>query len=190
MILTVFGSSAPQSGSPLYEACLNLGRLAARSGWSVATGGYMGVMEAISRGAAESGGHVIGVTCDELNSLRPEGANPWVSEVRNFTTLKDRLWHLVEICDAAIAMPGGIGTLAEIAVMWNSVGINSIPAKPLVLVGDGWRKVMDVLNQEQTGYMRTEDLQWIDYVPDAVTAFNKIADYAHTKPMKAGIKNG
>jgi uncharacterized protein (TIGR00730 family) len=181
MILTVFGGSSPQPDSPLYEICRDLGRMAAQAGWTVATGGYMGVMEAVSRGAAESGGHVIGVTCDELNNLRPVGANPWVTEVRNFPSLKDRLWHLVEICDGAIAMPGGIGTLAEITVMWNSIGINSIPPKPLVLVGDGWANIINALNQEQSSYMRADDLKWIKFLPDAPSAFQQIADYTTTK---------
>lgn len=181
MILTVFGGSSPQPGSPVYESCRHLGKIAAQAGWTVATGGYMGVMEAISRGAAENGGHVIGVTCDELNNLRPSGANEWVTEVRNFPSLKDRLWHLVEICDGAIAMPGGIGTLAEITVMWNSIGINSIPPKPLILVGDGWSNIINTLNKEQSSYMRADDLKWIHFSSDAISAFNQIADYTLTK---------
>jgi len=189
MILTVFGGSAPQPDDPVYEACRNLGKIAAQAGWTVATGGYMGVMEAISRGAAENGGHVIGVTCDELNSLRPSGANAWVTEVRNFPTLKDRLWHLVEICDGAIAMPGGIGTLAEIAVMWNGIGINSIPPKPLVLVGDGWSKTINTLNKEQSSYMRVDDLKWIHFSNDALSAFTQIAEYIQTKKSNNESRN-
>ena len=49
-----------------YAEALALGELLAQRGHTVLTGGYMGTMEAVSDGAAAAGGHVIGVTCDEI----------------------------------------------------------------------------------------------------------------------------
>ena len=71
----------PQPGQPAYLEALHLGELLAKAGHEVVTGGYMGVMEAVSRGAAEAGGNVIGVTCKDIENWRPIDPNRWVTEL-------------------------------------------------------------------------------------------------------------
>ena len=143
MNVTIFGGSQPQPGSPAYLEAFELGKLLAMDGHTVVTGGYMGTMEAASRGANEAGGHVIGVTCADIEAWRGTYANVWVKEERRFATLQERLNELIRICEAAIALPGGPGTLAEVALTWNLMIIDSIPRKPLILIGDGWKNVME-----------------------------------------------
>jgi len=143
MNVTVFGGSQPKEGDVSYAEAYELGKLLAKQGHSVLTGGYIGSMEAVSRGAAEAGGHVIGVTCADIEAWRPVRPNAWVQEERRFATLQERLNELVLACDAAIALPGGPGTLTEIALTWNLMIVNSMPAKPLILTGAGWRSVME-----------------------------------------------
>jgi predicted Rossmann-fold nucleotide-binding protein len=99
-------------------------------------------MEAVSRGAAEAGGRVVGVTCEEIESWRPVRANPWVQEERRFATIRQRLFALIDGCDAALALPGGIGTLAEVSVMWSHMQTGTIKARPLVLIGPGWQETI------------------------------------------------
>ncbi len=62
MIIAVYGSARPAAGEALYEDARRLGALLAQQGHTVMTGGYCGMMEAVSRGAAEAGGSTIGVT--------------------------------------------------------------------------------------------------------------------------------
>jgi len=145
MNITVFGSSSPSAGDPAYEEARRLGELLARAGYWVLTGGYMGTMEAVSRGAAEAGGHTVGVTCDQIEAWRQAKANAWVREERRYASLRERLYTLIESCDAALALPGGVGTLAEISVMWSQMQTSSMPARPLVLIGRGWRRVFETL---------------------------------------------
>ena len=78
--ISVFGGSNPKPGSEAYQDAYELGTLLGQAGLTVLTGGYMGTMEATSRGANEAGGHVIGVTCDEIETFRPVGPNPWITE--------------------------------------------------------------------------------------------------------------
>jgi uncharacterized protein (TIGR00730 family) len=139
MNITVFGGSQTQPEDMLYQEAHRLGYLLGSNGHTVLTGGYIGVMEAVSQGAAEAGGHVIGITCDEIEAWRPIGPNKWVQEERRYPTLKERLFALIEGCDAALAMPGGIGTLAEVAMMWSQMQSNAIHSRPLILIGPGWR---------------------------------------------------
>jgi len=141
--ITVFGGSYPKAGDTAYTEAYELGKLLAEAGHSVLTGGYIGTMEAVSRGANEAGGHVIGVTCADIEAWRGIRANAWVQEERRFATLQERLNELVLACDAAIALPGGPGTLTEIALTWNLMIVSSIPPKPLILTGAGWKAVME-----------------------------------------------
>ena len=141
-MISVFGSSAPRPGSADYESARDLGKRLAEAGYVVQTGGYSGVMEAASRGAAEAGGHVIGVTCAQIEAFRPLGPNEWVKEEVRKETLRERVLHLVEHCDAIIILPGGIGTLSELALAWSLVQVGDIPPKPLIPVGGLWQRTL------------------------------------------------
>ena len=143
MNISVFGGSQPREGDPAYEEAMLLGWLLAQRGHTVLTGGYIGTMEAVSRGAAEAGGHVVGVTCDDIEAWRAVKPNAWVKEERRFPTLNERLAELVRNCEAAIALSGGPGTLTEVALAWNLMIVRSMPVKPLILVGAGWRSVLE-----------------------------------------------
>jgi len=164
--ITIFGGSHPQPGSPAYAEAYELGKLLAQAGHTVLTGGYIGTMEAVSRGANEAGGHVIGVTCTDIETWRGTQANAWVKEERRFPTLEGRLIELVRACDAAIALPGGPGTLTEIALTWNLMIVHSMPVKPLVLTGAGWRSVFDRFFDEFHTYMPINQREYIQFAPD------------------------
>ena len=137
-IVTVYGSSSPKEGSLDYEQARALGRLLAQQGYVVATGGYSGTMEGASRGAKEAGGHVIGVTTSLFDKARPT-ANPYVDEEIKLPTLFQRLHYLVTLADAWVALPGGIGTLSEVALTWSLMQTGELRHGPFVLVGEMWR---------------------------------------------------
>jgi len=171
MVVTVFGASKTRPGETLYAEAMLLGKKLAESGFSVATGGYIGTMEAVSRGAAEAGGHVIGVTCAEIESFRSNGANAWVKEEQKQDTLVQRLDALISQCDAALALPGGVGTLTEILVMWNRLVIHSIPPRPIILIGPAWKETISAFFEQQGSYISENDTLCILFasnVSDAV----------------------
>lgn len=180
MNITVFGSSKPKPGEPDYLQAMHLGELIARAGHTVLTGGYIGTMEAVSRGAAEAGGHVIGVTCAEIERWRTTSANPWVKEERRFETLNERLNELVTACDAAIALPGGPGTLTEITLFWNLLIIDALPPRPLVLISAGWRKVFETYLENMGDYVMTGDGRWLLYADTVETALKLATDHKDT----------
>jgi uncharacterized protein (TIGR00730 family) len=168
--ISVFGGAAPKPGSPAYQEAYELGKLLGTAGMTVLTGGYTGTMEAASRGASEAGGHVIGVTSDEIEAWRPIAHNTWVAEEWRCRTLQERLNTLVEKCDAAFALPGGIGTLLEIALTWNQLVIEIFEPKPLILIGQGWQKVIEMLYAELGEYVSINDRQFLAFAPDAKSA--------------------
>lgn len=153
MNVAIFGGATPQNEGASYEDALRLGRRLAQAGHVVLTGGYIGTMEAASRGAAEAGGHVIGVTCQEIETWRKVKPNAWVLEEWRFPSLHERLLAIIDGCDAAIALPGGVGTLLEIAMMWNRMIIDAMPLRPLILVGPEWRETISAFYAAQGGYV-------------------------------------
>jgi uncharacterized protein (TIGR00725 family) len=147
-----------------------LGQLLGEAGYIVLTGGYMGTMEAVSRGASETGVHVIGVTCSEIESWRKAALNPYVIEELRVLTLRERIYALIEGSDACLALPGGPGTLAEIALTWNHLVIQAIQPRPLILIGEGWRATFDILFQEMDAFIPAYQRKWILFAQDAASA--------------------
>jgi uncharacterized protein (TIGR00730 family) len=170
MKVSVFGGSQPKEDSSAYAEARELGRLLAERGHIVLTGGYIGVMEAVSRGAREAGGHVIGVTCEDIEAWRPIKANAWVVEEIRVKTLIERLHTLIHESDAALALPGGAGTLAEISVMWNLMIVESLHRRPLILIGDGWQSVFDQFFQGFDTYMPVHQREILRFAKDIQTA--------------------
>jgi predicted Rossmann-fold nucleotide-binding protein len=84
--------------------------------------------------------------------------------------LIERLQHLVESCDAAIALPGGPGTLTEIALTWNLMIVESLPRRPLILVGEGWQSVFDQFLQSLDEYIPARQREFITFAKDVQTA--------------------
>jgi uncharacterized protein (TIGR00730 family) len=174
MNITVFGGAQPKEGTSAYEEARELGGLLARRGHAVLTGGYMGTMEAVSRGASEAGGHVIGVTCIDIEEWRGASLNQWVKEEIRRQSLIERLKALIEGCDAAIALPGGAGTLTEISLTWNLMIVESLPRRPLILVGSGWQSTFDQFFKEFESYMPLRQRELLYFAKDVKTAVNKL----------------
>ena len=172
--ITIFGGSEPKPGQLSYEEAFRLGRLLALSGYTVVTGGYIGTMEAASRGAAEAGGHVIGVTCDEIEVYRRTGPNPWVKEEIRYSTLRERIFSLIQLSDAALALPGGPGTLAEVSMMWNHLLIKAIAPRPLILIGSGWQETMNLFVHSFASYIQNGHEHLLQFVPDVDTAVERL----------------
>src|ERR1700680_5236572 len=100
-IVTVFGSSRPREGDADYEEARILGRALAKHGFTVCSGGYGGVMEAVSRGAKEAGGSTLAVTANFFRAR----ANQWIDEEIRGDTWQDRLFALIDNADCFLVCP-------------------------------------------------------------------------------------
>lgn len=138
-IVTVFGSSRPRAGDAHYAEAHALGLELAAKGFTVCSGGYGGVMEAVSRGAKEGGGKTLGVTAKSFRAH----VNKWVDEEIPVGGWKERLFELIKRGDGFVACPGGTGTLAELAVVWEMLNKGVMARKPFVALGDFWRQVIE-----------------------------------------------
>ena len=169
-IVAVFGSSGTTPAEPDWADGVRCGRLLAESGLGVATGGYGGLMEAVSEGAADNGVRVIGVTAPSVFPDR-DSVNRHVTEVIETDTLTERVHHLLAVSDAAIVLPGSIGTLTELVAAWNSAFVTRFSGerpKPLAVVGPKWAGII----RDLTRSLETDDTLVIcaPHVDDAVSA--------------------
>jgi uncharacterized protein (TIGR00730 family) len=184
MNIAVFGGAHSKPGDEAFQQGILLGEWIAQNGHTVLTGGYMGIMEAVSQGAAEKGGHVIGVTCEELENWRQTHANRWVKEEWKLPTLRERLWALLEKSDLGIAMPGGAGTLAEISMLWNHQIIGILPSSPIILIGEGWRKMFKVFFEESSIYIAERDCSHLQFAENLQKAIQIANGYIQSKTVK------
>ena len=148
--ITVFGNSTALPSSASYAEGIRFGRRLAEAGYVVATGGYGGLMEAVSRGAQEAGGHTIGVTVPTVFPDR-DGANVHVSEEQQAASLMDRIGTMIEESDGVIALEGSIGTFTELMAAWNLAYVAQFSGKspkPVIAIGSGWAKLIEKLAAE------------------------------------------
>jgi uncharacterized protein (TIGR00730 family) len=167
-VVTVFGSSLPGEASQTYAEARLLGKLLAEAGFAVCNGGYRGLMEASARGAREAGGHTIGVTCEIWTSK----ANPWIVEDVRTNSFPERIMTLIERGDAYVVLPGGTGTLAELALVWEMMNKASLSktvggSKPLLVMSPYWQPVIACLEQE--GQLNSACPHWKSPAMEIVT---------------------
>jgi uncharacterized protein (TIGR00730 family) len=148
-IVTVFGSSRPREGEPDYEEARVLGRALAKHGFAVCSGGYGGVMEAVSRGAKEAGGKTYGVTAEFFTAAK---LNSWIDTEVRMKTWDERLFELIRLADGFVACKGGTGTLVELAVVWEMLNKSVITGKPVAVLGDFWQPVLDRVREVELGH--------------------------------------
>src|SRR5438067_10301409 len=148
IIVTVFGSSRPCEGDPDYEEALGLSRALAKDGFAVCSGGYAGVMEAVSRGAKEAGGKTYGVTAAFFKSAK---LNRWVDVEIRKETWEERLFELIRMGHGFVACKGGTGTLVELAVVWEMLNKSVMPSKPFAVLGEFWHPILDRVREVELG---------------------------------------
>ena len=141
--ISVFGGRHPRPGDREYAQAVSLGSLLAAGGYQVMSGGYSGVMEAVSRGAREAGGTSIGVTMEIFGNLPP---NPYLTREIRTRDFFERLAVLTSKADGFIALRGGMGTLTEIGLIWNMLQTNTTRPKPVILIGDFWVPLLQGLS--------------------------------------------
>lgn len=158
--ITIFGTSKAKPGDAVFTMAEELGRRLAENGFVIANGGYGGTMLAAAKGAAEAGGKVIGVTC---TAFKRGKANDYVTEEISTDCLEKRLAKLIELGDAFVVLPGGTGTLLELADVWEHKNKGFANAdKPIILIGAFWQPLL--------GMMAAADADSVLHVECAETA--------------------
>ena len=152
--ITIFGSSKPIEGEDEYKIAYELGRLLGEKKINVSTGGYCGIMEAVSKGAVEEGGEAIGVT---IISWQRKG-NDFLTKEIKCSSLFERLTKLIEIGDAYIILQGGTGTLLELAAVWELTNKGVMDHKPITCHSSMWQGIISIMNVQMKKEGRSTEL--------------------------------
>jgi cytokinin riboside 5'-monophosphate phosphoribohydrolase len=136
-LLCVFCGSSRNIEAKYHEAAVELGRQMVARGWGlVYGGGNVGLMGSVATAVKEAGGRVVGVIPDfmKVRELAYDGAH----EMIVVETMRERKRLMEERASAFVALPGGIGTLEEMAEIMTLRYINLLH-KPIVLLNqDGF----------------------------------------------------
>ncbi len=152
--VTVFGSSHTSEGDPMYEAARDLGRLLARAGFAVITGGGPGIMEAANRGAREAGGLSVG--CN-IELPQEQGTNPYVDIAVNFRYFFCRKTAFMKYAEGFALFPGGFGTLDELFEALTLIQTRKVQRFPVVLFSRAyWSGLLDWVRQQVLGHRRID----------------------------------
>ncbi len=141
--VTIFGSARVGPGTWVYDSVRDLARELAGLGISIVTGGGPGLMQAANEGASEVGADALAQSVGIRIELPFEqSANPYVGQVFNHRTFFSRLHHFVLVSDAFVVVPGGIGTLLELSMVWQLLQVRKLYDTPLIVIGKMWSELV------------------------------------------------
>ncbi len=169
-IVTIFGGAKCRESDPEYAQAQRVGELLADSGFTICTGGYLGVMEAASRGAHGRGGRVLGIT---MNQFKSE-PNRFLTDKVATPHFYERLQRLITRSVGFIALRGGMGTVTEVSLVWNKLQTRVLDSRPVVLLGDCWPPLMKELQRHLA--VSDDDLRLLDFAAtpeEAVEIINR-----------------
>jgi uncharacterized protein (TIGR00730 family) len=134
--ITTFCGSNPGARAEYGDAADALARALVRRGLALVYGGAsVGLMGRLADGVIAGGGDVIGVIPSALRDK--EIAHPGLTEMRGVASMHERKEVMTDLGDAFIALPGGFGTLDELAeaLTWAQLGLHSKPCGVLEVAG-------------------------------------------------------
>lgn len=153
---TVFGSARFAPEHEYYKMAMQVGAALAEMGFTVMTGGGPGIMEAANRGAKEAGG--ISVGCNIILPME-QSPNPYLDQWVEMRYFFIRKVLLVKYSYALICMPGGFGTLDELAETITLLQTQKINNMPVVIMGKNYWSHFDLFieKMEREGTISPED---------------------------------
>lgn len=183
--ICVFCGSSPHAGATYIEAAGVLGRRLADRGLTlVYGGGGIGLMGALADAALAHGGQVIGVIPEALATR--EVAHRGLTELRVTPSMHARKATMVEISDAFVALPGGLGTFDELfeILTWAQLGIHDKPIGILNTAAFFEALVALVERAVAEGFVRPEhrDMVVVDDEPRAL--LERLAGRRPPRPPK------
>jgi uncharacterized protein (TIGR00730 family) len=147
--VAIFGSADVDELHPLYSEVFTVARYLAYHGKTIVNGGGPGVMDAATKGAQAAGGKTVVVTFYPTDMPEYEGrftSNRADVEIKTATYV-ERMFGLLEEADIFICFQGGTGTLSEWSTAWLLSHLYYGNHKPIILYGEFWKKVMDVVDE-------------------------------------------
>lgn len=129
--VSVFGSARTKPDHPHYQLAVDIARTLSDAGFSVVSGGGPGIMEAVNKGAFEGKSPSIGLN---IQLPHEQSGNPYQDISLSFRHFFSRKVMFVKYAAAYVVMPGGFGTLDELAEILTLVQTKKTRRIPIILV--------------------------------------------------------
>lgn len=180
--VTFFGSARTNPKSKAYKQATQLGKMCAKAGYTVITGGGPGIMEAGNKGAFEAGGESVGL---DIELPMEQRRNDFVTRAIGFHYFFTRKVMLSASAQAYVFFPGGFGTMDEALEMLTLVQTGKIPKTvPCIFLGKAyWQPFKKWVSDHlyKNGYINKEDLDLMQIVDTPEQAFHLIQKTAERK---------
>ena len=164
--VSFFGSARTTEDDPFYQLTVEIAAELVRQGYAVITGGGPGIMEAANKGAAEAGGHSVGLN---INLPFEQEPNSFTNLPLSFKYFFVRKVMFIKYAQAFICMPGGFGTLDEAFEALTLIQTKRIKPFPVILVGtEYWSGLLDWIKEKMLAADRVHD--------DDITIINVLDD--------------
>jgi hypothetical protein len=141
--VTIFGSARVPKDHWVYQAVRDLAAELTRLDCDIITGGGPGLMQAANEGARDANPAdaeaSVGVRIDLAHE---QEVNAFVGRAYSHRTFFSRLHHFVVLSNAFVVVPGGIGTLLELSMVWQLLQVKKLYDTPLLLVGNMWKDLV------------------------------------------------
>jgi uncharacterized protein (TIGR00730 family) len=159
--VAIFGSARAQPGTFVYDEVKRAAAAFAALGCDIVTGGGPGLMQAANEGAKAAGAP--GSMGIRVELPFEQDVNPFVEQAFEHETFFTRLHHFVIASDAFVVVPGGIGTVLEMLMIWQLLQVRHMDGVPLILVGKMWKGLVEwaktAMLDPRLALAKPEDLQ-------------------------------
>lgn len=139
--VSIFGSARTPRSDPNYQKAEQVARLLSDSGFAVVSGGGPGIMEAANKGGYLGRSPSVGLNIQLPNEQK---SNEYQDISLHFKHFFSRKVMFVKYASAYVVLPGGFGTLDELAEMLTLVQTGKSRAIPIILMNsEFWRGLLD-----------------------------------------------
>lgn len=175
--VTIFGSARTAKDHPYYEKTVKIARLLSDAGFSVISGGGPGIMEAANKGAFEGKSKSIGLN---IELAHEQVGNAFQDISLNFKHFFSRKVMFVKYATAYVVLPGGFGTLDELAEILTLVQTGKTRKIPIILVeSEFWHGLTEWISDSMVkeGTINADDVNLFQVIDDPDDVVNAIFDY-------------
>lgn len=179
--VSIFGSARIKAGHPWYEQTVDLARRLSDAGFAILSGGGPGIMEAANKGAYAGKSPSVGLNIQLPFETSGNGYQDVSLTFRHFFARKVAF---AKYATAFVGMPGGFGTLDELAEVLTLIQTRMGRRIPVILVGrQFWQGLLDWIVEQQVGnqLVSPEDLDLIQIFDDPADVVEAIFDFYQTR---------
>ncbi len=182
--VSIFGSARVKPDQPYYMLAEHIARKLSDAGFSVVTGGGPGIMEAANKGGFEGNSQSIGLNITLPNE---QSANTYQNASLSFRHFFVRKVMLVKYASAHVIMPGGWGTLDELAEILTLTQTRKIPRVPIVLVQQKfWQGMLNWFKDSllESGMIGENDCDLFTIVDEPQEVLDTIFNFYSNRPIE------